>query len=422
MPTPNVYAKAGVSPFSDLPAAHQTNTIELLYMTDRTPVNEPGKRLNYSADRSDSMAFGACTVEIGKGISWAQLAQESATASRAIALPVEVTSTTELGRFPSTPIPMVHDASGAHVEPEAQARAEEQIRAFQAELSRRLAVSPRKHVLIFVHGFNNSFDDAALRLAELSHFLGREIVPVLYTWPSGASGGLLRGYQRDSESAEFTVYHFKEFMRAVADTPGVERIDILAHSRGNAVATTGMRELFLENGGFAAVDSFKKRFKIHNAVLAAADLDIEVLEQRMAAEKVGLAVDRTTVYICEADKALDLSEWLFNSLARLGQLGQDQYSKMKGRLANIQGLAVVDARVKTDFLGHGYFQSNPAVSSDLVLILRYDRDPGAEHGRPLKRIVDNYWEIEDTYPVFEPGTAPVTPPISTPSAATSAVK
>ena len=48
-------------------------------------------------------------------------------------------------------------------------------------------VAPRKEVVLFVHGFANTFEDAALTTGELCHFLGREFVCVVFTWPAGGS-------------------------------------------------------------------------------------------------------------------------------------------------------------------------------------------------------------------------------------------
>ena len=51
-------------------------------------------------------------------------------------------------------------------------------------------------------------------------------------------------------------------------------------------------------------------------------------------------------------------------------------------------------------IGHSYFYSNPAVSSDVILILRDNFDPGAENGRPLIKMGPSLWSITDDYPVF----------------------
>ncbi|MHC4616110.1 MAG: hypothetical protein ACYTAU_21400 [Planctomycetota bacterium] len=84
---------------------------------------------------------------------------------------------------------------------------------------------------------------------------------------------------------------------------------------------------------------------------------------------------------------------------RIGKLRPEQLTaeetERHGRIPNID---IVDARVRTDFLGHGYFLSNPATCSDVILFLRYGRAPGAENGRPLTEVIPNYYILDDNYP------------------------
>ena len=68
------------------------------------------------------------------------------------------------------------------------------------------------------------------------------------------------------------------------------------------------------------------------------------------------------------------------------------------RQALIRNTDIVDARIKTDFMGHGYFLSSPATCSDLILVLRYGRLPGAENGRPLTKIAPTYYILDKNYP------------------------
>jgi esterase/lipase superfamily enzyme len=56
-------------------------------------------------------------------------------------------------------------------------------------LRQRLALTSRKAAYVYIHGYNNTFADGVLVIAELWHFLGRQGVPILYTWPAGAGGG-----------------------------------------------------------------------------------------------------------------------------------------------------------------------------------------------------------------------------------------
>ncbi|MBB4005656.1 esterase/lipase superfamily enzyme [Aurantimonas endophytica] len=45
----------------------------------------------------------------------------------------------------------------------------------------------KRNVLIFVHGFNNRYEDSVYRFAQIVHDSGGDVTPVLFTWPSRAS-------------------------------------------------------------------------------------------------------------------------------------------------------------------------------------------------------------------------------------------
>ena len=64
MPTPNLYVNSSVDPFAEVVPAYQTNEVELLYATDRLPIQDNQGNLDYSSGRSTSLAFGSCVVEI----------------------------------------------------------------------------------------------------------------------------------------------------------------------------------------------------------------------------------------------------------------------------------------------------------------------------------------------------------------------
>jgi hypothetical protein len=78
----------------------------------------------------------------------------------------------------------------------------------------------------------------------------------------------------------------------------------------------------------------------------------------------------------------------------------DEQRQFLERVARTQ---FIDARVPTGFLGHAYFYRHPAVSADLVLLLRYNVEPGSP-GRPLHKRGANFWQITPDYP-GTPGTS-----------------
>ena len=395
IPTPNLYSGSEVNPFANVPPELASSTVDLLYVTDRKPLENAAGDTRYGYGRSWSAAFGSCKVEFGHNLSWEDLVAASRATKRRRAIPLNMRTVTEQFRFPETPGPIVVTDGEVSPAPEYLAARQLGVDTFHVELRRRLALTPRKEVYLFVHGYANGFDDAAYRIAELWHFLGREGVPLFYSWPAGHPG-LLRGYMRDRESGEFTLYHLKECIRALADCPEVEAVHLIAHSRGTDVLMTAMRELIVRTR-IAGYDP-QQILKIGNVIMAAPDIDLDVSSQRFAPDRLNDGYELFTVYVTANDRAIGSAEWLYASPRRLGTVQpEDLFSGELDRVAMMPNVDVVEARVRTDFKGHGYFLSNPAVLSDVILVLRYDRTPGAENDRPLTPIIHNYYILDDDY-------------------------
>ena len=350
--------------------------------------------------RSFALAVGSCVVEIGQDVAWDTLVQQSQQAERTQELPLRIRALTEQVKFPATPMPFVLHNGLPTVAPAVQAAYEHAAEQVRQDIRQRLTLTSRKAAYVYIHGYNNTFEDGVLVIAELWHFLGRQGVPILYTWPAGAGGGL-RGYTHDRESGEFTIFHLKQFLRLLAATPELEELHLIAHSRGTDVLTSALRELYIETR--AAGQDFRTVYRIKNVVLAAADLDLEVVTQRMAAEYVGLGTERTTLYVSDADRAIGFSGLLFMSFRRMGQLRpEDLTDEQRQHIERVARTQLIDARVPTGFLGHAYFYRHPAVSADLVLVLRDQLEPGSP-GRPLRKRGANFWQITPDYP-GTPGT------------------
>lgn len=396
MPTPTAYTDPDWNPFKDVPPKLQGDTVSILYLTDRAVEEQTEGNWEYGYRRSRSAAYGEAVVKIGEDMSWNDLVKSSRSRTRPKKIEVKLAQTRELGRFAQAPpkLFLTDDeliAFDPRVISEANARVAQQ---FLEELSDRLARTPRKEVFIYVHGFNNTLEDATTTTAEIWHFLGREGVPICYTWPAGQ--GLFRAYEYTVSSTEFTIYHFKQALRLIASCPEVEKVHILAHSRGTAVTSDTLRELHLETRSTA---NTREKFKFGTIVLAAADIDLDVMIARNATERIGQAVEHAAIYISQEDKALSLSAWLFGAL-RLGEIEFNLFSPEEiEALRQSHHLQFVDARVKKlGSFGHSYFLDNPAVSSDLMLLLRFGLLPGAEHGRPLDVSDTGVWVVDDDYP------------------------
>jgi esterase/lipase superfamily enzyme len=396
MPTPNLYLQSKDNPFGAVPQSLQNNRVEVIYATDRAPTQDKKGGLHYGYERSKSLAFGVCSVEIGRNLSWDDLVRESRTRSRSKSLPLTMREIQELGRFPAVPDLAAFDRNTFAENPEVIVKRAATERQAITLLSDRLSRTPRREAYIYIHGFSNTFEDAAFVMAGLWHFMGRTGVPIIYTWPAGSPEGALGGYTHDTESGQFTGYHLRQFLKAIASCPDIEKIHLIAHSRGTDVLMTALRELNLEYRG--AGKQTRSELKLGNLILAAADLDFEVTSQRITAELLPLIPERMTVYVSATDRAVGIANLLFGSKRRIGQLRwTDLTPEQRKALEAISQMQIIDARVNTGFLGHSYFHESPAVSSDLILLLRDNRGPGAENGRPLIKRQESFWEIDDKY-------------------------
>lgn len=301
MPTPNAYVGAEQAKvYQNVPLELQSNEVDLLYVTDRIPETADDDKLTYGHGRSPSVAFGSAVVEIGKNISWAELVELSLVRERSKSTKLRMSKIRELDRFPDTPYPAAVVDGEIRLDPAAIRAARQTEALFHAELRRRLHLAAQAEAVVFIHGYNNDFDNAAFILAELWHFLGREHVGILYTWPAGHGGP--GGYAYDRESGEFTIYHLKKFISSLAAVRELDRVHIIAHSRGTDIAITALRELFLE--ALARDEDPNQRFRIENLILAAPDLDFEVMLQRVVAERLESGLGQVTLYTSQKDKAI----------------------------------------------------------------------------------------------------------------------
>jgi len=409
MPTPAIYTGADARPlFTELPIDSRRSSLDLLFITDRAPT-EQADDSPYTAARSRSIAFGSSMIEFGEDISWDVLVKESTATQRANPLQLRLGPTTELGRFPAIPYEVAVAPDGIRRVPGVVEAYEKAKRQLQAEIARRLAIAPRKEVVLFVHGYHASFERAALTMGEMCHYLGRDFVCGIFTWPAGGWRGALFGYEFDRESAEYAVEDLLKVIRIVGQTPGLERIHLIAHSRGTDTVASALSELSVES--YALQSSPEREFHIGNVVLVAPDLDGDVALSKIfkvfsdpdlpfgGKADPGAVIPpspglRVTFYVSPNDKALAMSSWLSGSIARLGRLDTTMFNAEQiDALASLRVIDIIEVRDTTDLLlGHRYLLSNPRVSADLIAMLRYGLRPN-EPGRPLEHVTGPFWRV-----------------------------
>lgn len=284
----------------------------------------------------------------------------------------------------------------------------------QADVARRLTLASRKEVVVFIHGYSASFHDAALTTGEICRSLQNQFVCIVLTWPAGGSGGMFFGYNIDRESSEFAVADLKKAIRIIAESQGVERLHLLAHSRGTDVLASVAQQLAIE--AYVSRSSLWRRYKIANAVFFAPDIDLDVAASKMFAwvsdpDLVFGSKSRSsafppqgpmhlTVYSSREDKALMASTLLFGSALRLGQLTVGKLRERSQAASQWEGshmgglVDFIEFSGSGGFIGHRYFLSNPAVKADLVALIR-DRVKAGDPRRQLVEIKRPFWRISD---------------------------
>ncbi|MBK5964757.1 hypothetical protein CCR95_11865 [Thiocystis minor] len=418
MPTPALYQLPGGQPVFDRSAMtpqRQSPDLDLLYVTDRAPATpaeleaqgQDQGPLLYGQERARRIAFGSAQVRVAPGLDWETLREQSQLAKRTREVDLELGQVRELGAFPIEPYRLHRGEKGKLLRDRAELASHDEAKGrLQGEVQRRLAAAPKKQILLYVHGFNETFATAAYTAAELCHFLGREPVCAFFTWPASSSGNFLTSYTSTTESADFAVEHLKKSLRLLATTPGVEGMQILAHSRGTALTLRAVRELSLE--AIAAGKEPVDLYKIENLVLLSPDIDLDIAAQQLTGflsdpdlvtvwpegKLPRVLKGRLTIYTAPDDRALLVSKLLFRSRNRVGQLRPEdipekgqRYLEALGRMDMISYLGK-----RTDFFGHTYFTSNPQVSSDLIQLIRYGRKLG-EPGRQLVRTGPITWKF-----------------------------
>jgi esterase/lipase superfamily enzyme len=206
----------------------------------------------------------------------------------------------------------------------------------------------RGRVVVFVHGFNNRFEDAVMRFAQIMHDSRAPGVPVLFTWPSR---GRLLAYPYDRESANYSRDALEAVLARIAGDPKVTEIGILAHSMGNWVTMEALRTMALRTGRIHP--------KIRDVMLAAPDVDVDVFGKQV--EALGPRRPRMTLFVSQDDRALGFSQTLWGDVPRLGAV--DPRQSPYDRVVRAAGLQVVDLTgLKSgDPLAHGVFAESPAI-------------------------------------------------------------
>ncbi len=210
-------------------------------------------------------------------------------------------------------------------------------------------------VLIYVHGYNTTFEAAALDAARLSDgikFVGETMV---FSWPSRAS---LLDYGYDRESAMWSRDALQQVLDGLIASPVIGHIHIVAHSIGTMLTMEALRQLYAQLGEETVN-------KIGAVVFASPDIDMDGFSSSV--QRIGPLAGKITVVAATNDRALAVSRWIAGGITRVGAAQKAQLERM--------GIRVIDASQQGwGIINHDLFLSNAQIRK--VIRNSVDGHPG----------------------------------------------
>jgi esterase/lipase superfamily enzyme len=234
----------------------------------------------------------------------------------------------------------------------------------------------KDQALVFVHGYNTSFDNALYRTAQIAYDLDFDGAPFLYSWPSG---GAVASYTYDRESAQASEPYLREFLQMVVKETGAKQVSIIAHSMGNQPVMDVLRDM--RNAAPEGVE-------ISQVILAAPDVDADSFSN-LAKTIQGLAKN-VTLYVAGNDRALIVSRNFWGSY-RAGDVPPAGPLILPG----IDTIDVTAASTDTFAINHSGYASNNKLLDDVGELLKTGlRPPEMRIMKPDKVTTQagDYWK------------------------------
>ncbi len=230
---------------------------------------------------------------------------------------------------------------------------------FFSSLQGSLKTAHTNDVLIFIHGFANTFEDAARRTGQLSYDLGFRGVPIMYAWPSKGSP-TPAGYTDDEKTFEWTYPHLEQFLREVSSLSKASRVHLIAHSMGNRVLGYAMERLVkqMQNTNTPLFSEI---------ILAAPDVGVDVFKTTLL-PAFRANSRRVTLYASTNDVALNFSGIIHDGKPRVGNAPLEDLES--------PDMDIVDASpVDSSLTGHSYYGDNRSVISDMFPLINLGLAP-----------------------------------------------
>jgi esterase/lipase superfamily enzyme len=358
--------------------------VPVFYVTNRLPSTDPnGVRFENRVDTSGAMHYGVAYVTLPL--------RPAQSIERKGYLAAIKDTFARLNPFRSH-APPSPNADGAAVHAEAIDGGLDEF----LELTRSVGENnSRPKAMIFVHGFNNTFNAAATRMAILSEQFKYPGVPIILDWASageplvriaGTEGLTGLGYQNDEQTVIDSCPDFRAVLRATIAKFGSDNTAILAHSMG------GRLLYYMLTACPGVPETWDPNVLAGDLIFAAPDIGAKEFER--SAPFLEALSKQVTLYVSANDAALRASGDLRGGRYRAGE-GGDVRLVLKD-IYTIDASSVENS-AQSDFLNHAYVFDVPQTKKDLSDLLRgltspSERDCPAEYTDSRTQLP--YWIIQ----------------------------
>jgi len=245
---------------------------------------------------------------MGEGqYTWEEARRISLLKNRADNYPLKVTSVEEIGILDRS-FSIFTQPEMIPADPKAASKR------FAELINAKLAISKKKDVYIYVHGYKVVFSNPILVATELWHYLAYDGVFIAFAWPSTPER---LAYAADLETTELSAYNLRKLLEFLAEDTKAERIHILGYSAGTRIVIDALSQLSLIYRHDSQTE-IRRRCRIGRIILVGSDYDRQLFGELLT-EGILKIPERMTIYVSRKDKALDISRWLFRR-DRLGQI------------------------------------------------------------------------------------------------------
>jgi esterase/lipase superfamily enzyme len=251
---------------------------------------------------------------------------------------------------------------------------------------------------VYIHGYNNDYQDSIDELADLEERLqaanGTPLILIGFSWPSS---GRVTHYLSDREEARDSVGAFSRFLLDINSFVSEQKricfstTFCIVHSMGNYLLRKGMEYLSDELG------TPNGRLIFNETLMLAPDISSKDIEKEHKASYISNFSRRVHVYYSKSDRVVKASSVKRFGSNRLGRHGANNYDNLpenvvlidSANFANQSEVEILSKKLNKSVSVHSSYKYHDSILADMLQVISsidrdliVNREPYFEDGEP----------------------------------------